>query len=225
MKEYRVSDIILIAGGYHGGWYFDPILEPLRAAGHRVFAPTLPGMEGAAAPGVNFSSHVDAVVDLIDEQCDRDIVLVGQSYGGAVIAAVEGRTRLPVTRMVYLDAVVPSEGDRVWDLVDAAMTDTWVHSTHDGIMVPLPEGFDHYEPRAVPHPLATFLEPIHLAASAGSAPSVYVSAESGPYRAFYDRYLDEPGWECVSLPCGHDVVRDLPEDIARIILAAAAVTV
>jgi pimeloyl-ACP methyl ester carboxylesterase len=217
-----MSDIILIAGGYHGGWYFDPIIPALAAAGHRTFAPTLPGMNGTAAPAINISSHIDFVVDLIDEHCGDDVVLVGQSYGGAVIAGVEGRTRTTVRRMVYLDAVVPTEGDRVWDLVDPAMTDLWVHSTLDGIMVPLPPGFDQYEPRAVAHPLATFLEPIHLAPGAGAASSVYVSAEDGPYRAYYERYLGSPGWECISVPCGHDVVRDLPNDIARIIITAAA---
>lgn len=217
-----MSDIVMIAGGYHGGWYYDPILEPLQAAGHRVFAPTLPGLEGNAAPGVNISSHIDAVVDLIDGQCGDDVILVGHSYAGAVIAAVEGRTRHPLRRLVYLDPVIPTEGDRVWDLVDPAMADGWVHSTLDGIMVPLPPGFDQYEPRAVAHPLATFLEPIHLAPGAGSAPRVLVSAETGPYRGFYDLYLDAPGWECMSLACGHDVVRELPDEIARIILAAAA---
>jgi pimeloyl-ACP methyl ester carboxylesterase len=217
-----VSDIVLIAGGYHGGWYYDPILEQLHAAGHRTFAPTLAGLDGTVVPGVNFTTHVDAVVELIDGSCEGEVILVGQSYGGAVIAAVEGRTERPVSRMVYLDAVIPLEGDRVWDLVDPAVAMDWIHSTPDGFVVPLPAGFDQYEPRAVAHPLATFLEPVHLAPGAGSAPSVLVSAESGPYRAVYERYLGQPGWECVSLPCGHDVVRDLPDDIARIVLAAAA---
>lgn len=216
-----MSDIVLIAGGYHGGWYYDPIIERLHAAGHRTFAPTLAGLSGAVAPGVNFTTHVDEVVKLVDENCEGDVILVGQSYGGAVITAVEGRTDKRVTRMVYLDAVIPLEGDRVWDLVDPAVAMEWIHVTPDGFMVPLPPGFDQYEPRAVAHPLATFLEPIHLAAGAGAAPKVLVSAESGPYRAVYERYLGEPGWECVSLPCGHDVVRDLPDDIGRIILDAA----
>jgi pimeloyl-ACP methyl ester carboxylesterase len=217
-----MSDIVMIAGGYHGGWYYDPIMEPLRAAGHRVFAPTLPGMYGEAVPGVNMTTHIDAVVELIDHQCGDDVVLVGQSYGGAVITGVEGRTKKTVSRLIYLDAVVPTDGDRVWDLVDSAMADIWVHSTLDGITVPLPDWFLEYEPRAVAHPLATFLEPVRLAEKAGSAPRLYVSAESGPHRIFYDRYVDAPGWECVSLACGHDVVRELPDEIASIILGAIA---
>lgn len=217
-----MSDLVLIAGGYHGGWYFDPIVETLLEAGHRTFAPTLPGLDGGPAAGINISTHIDFVVDLIDEQCGDDVILVGQSYGGAVIAGVEGRTRATIRRMVYLDAVVPTEGDRVWDLVDPQMTDIWVHSTLDGITVPLPPGFDQYEPRAVAHPLATFLEPIHLAPRAGAAPSLYVSAEQGPYRSYYERYLGAPGWECVSVPCGHDVVRELPDEIARLVIDAAA---
>lgn len=212
-----MTDIVMVAGGYHGGWYFDPIGDPLRDAGHRVFAPTLPGMHGGYEPGVNFSSHVDAVVDLIDRECDDDVVLVGQSYGGAVIAAVEGRTRATARHLLYLDAVVPTDGDRVWDLVDPAMTDLWVHSTLDGFLVPLPEGFLEYEPRAVPHPIATFLEPVRLVSGAGSAPRTYVSAENGPYRAYFERFSQDPTWTCLSIRCGHDVVREMPREIEEIV--------
>ena len=41
-----MASFILIHGSWHGGWCFDTIKGLLKAAGHEVIAPDLPGMGG-----------------------------------------------------------------------------------------------------------------------------------------------------------------------------------
>jgi hypothetical protein len=39
-----MAEIVLVAGGWHGGWALTPIARELRARGHEVFTPTLTGL-------------------------------------------------------------------------------------------------------------------------------------------------------------------------------------
>lgn len=50
---------VLIPGACHGGWWYEPVAERLRAAGHTVDAVTLPGLapDGPTAPGANLDTH------------------------------------------------------------------------------------------------------------------------------------------------------------------------
>jgi hypothetical protein len=38
---------VLVHGAWHGGWCWGKVAERLRAAGHRVFTPTLTGLATA----------------------------------------------------------------------------------------------------------------------------------------------------------------------------------
>ena len=38
------EDFVLVHGVWHGGWAWQPVASRLRAAGHRVWAPTCPGL-------------------------------------------------------------------------------------------------------------------------------------------------------------------------------------
>ena len=76
---------------------------------------------GGPAPGpirVNLDDEAEAVVslqgELLNEVEDlRDVVLVGHSYGGAVIA--EAALGLDATHLVYLASVVLEEGESFFD--------------------------------------------------------------------------------------------------------------
>ena len=44
-----MATFVLVAGTFHGGWYWDPIITALKTQGHAIYAPTLSGLE----PGKN----------------------------------------------------------------------------------------------------------------------------------------------------------------------------
>ena len=50
---------VLIHGGGHGGWCYDKVTRRLQALGHRVYAPSLPGL-GEHAHVVSPAIDLDA---------------------------------------------------------------------------------------------------------------------------------------------------------------------
>ena len=89
-----MATFVLVHGAWHGGWCWDRVARPLRAAGHEVHAPTLTGLSERAhllSPLVGLETHVEDVVRLIDVLGLTDVVLVGHSYAGQVVTAVADR--------------------------------------------------------------------------------------------------------------------------------------
>ena len=89
-----MTTFVLVHGAWHGGWCWDRVAAPLRAAGHEVHAPTLTGLSERAhllSPLVGLDTHVEDVVRLIDVLGLTDVVLVGHSYAGQIVTAVADR--------------------------------------------------------------------------------------------------------------------------------------
>lgn len=68
---------------FHGGWCWDLVTDPPRAARHRVIAPDLPGQEGKpAVAGATLEAYAQFVADLLDElgaaRNERSSALPGQ---------------------------------------------------------------------------------------------------------------------------------------------------
>ena len=86
-----MADIVMVAGGWHGGWAFTPIARELRARGHEVFTPTLTGLgerSHLAHAAVNLQTHIEDVVNVVLFERLTDIILCGHSYAGMVITGV-----------------------------------------------------------------------------------------------------------------------------------------
>lgn len=106
-----MATFILIHGAWHGGWCWDEIVPRLRAAGHKVLAPDLPGMgkDKTDLGTVNLSKWTMFVSDLV-AQSFEPVVLVGHSRGGIVISEVAQLVPDRIQCLVYLAAfLVPNE--------------------------------------------------------------------------------------------------------------------
>jgi pimeloyl-ACP methyl ester carboxylesterase len=220
-----MTDIVLVPGGFHGGWYFSAILPAIRAAGHRVHAITLSGLgERRHLNGqpVNLDTHIDDVVQLIEHEQLDDIVLLGHSYAGMVIAGVADRLAGRVRTLIHLDALVPADGDSIFSLMPDAAINVFFATTPDGIGVPPPPGLD---PRTAPHPIASFLQPIRLSGAEQAVPRkifVWCRRDShGPFGPIHDRLQTDRSWEVHAVPFGHDIMNEAPETVKDLVLAAA----
>jgi pimeloyl-ACP methyl ester carboxylesterase len=94
----------------------------LRRLGHEVFTPTLTGVGERihlAHPDVDLETHITDVVNVIRYEDLGSIVLVGWSYGGMVVSGVRDRLPEPLTRVIYLDAEVPRDGESAFDVAGA----------------------------------------------------------------------------------------------------------
>jgi pimeloyl-ACP methyl ester carboxylesterase len=106
----------------------------LRAAGHEVFAPTLTGLGERAhlfLPEVGLDTHVEDVVAVLEYEDLTDVILVGHSYAGMVIAGVAQKAAHRLKELVYLDSFLPDHGKSVDDYLPAP------HPSVDGRTEPL----------------------------------------------------------------------------------------
>jgi dienelactone hydrolase len=130
-----VATFVLIHGAGDGGWSWH-LLEPeLRALGHDVVAPDLPAGDDSA----HLSDYVDAVAAAVGDR--RDLVVVGQSFGGITAPLVVDR--LGADALVFVAGMIPVPGQ--------APDDWWTAAGYPGST-----GDDAYETflHDVPRPLA-----------------------------------------------------------------------
>jgi pimeloyl-ACP methyl ester carboxylesterase len=102
---------VLIAGACHSGLTWRPVAEHLRAAGHRVLTPTLPGLADGDDPQRHSLADVaDFIVDLVQRNDLRNVTLVGHSWGGYPLTAAAPRLAARLRKLIYWSAFVPAEG-------------------------------------------------------------------------------------------------------------------
>src|SRR5882757_3615170 len=109
-----MSTFLLVHGAWHSGRCWERVAPLLEAAGHRVSAPSLTGFGDRAhllGPEVGLDTHVDDVVRTILDEDLTDVVLVGHSYAGLVVSSAANRVPDRIGRLVYLDAMVPLDGE------------------------------------------------------------------------------------------------------------------
>jgi pimeloyl-ACP methyl ester carboxylesterase len=117
-----MSTYLLVHGAWHSGRCWERVVPLLRAAGHRVLAPSLTGYGDKAhllGPDVGLDTHVADVVSLIEQEDLTEVVLVGHSYAGLVISSVLNAVPDRIAQLVYLDAMVPHDGETAVDVMPA----------------------------------------------------------------------------------------------------------
>lgn len=238
-REARQAAFVLVHGAWHGGWCYARVAEMLRAQGHRVYSPTLTGLaerSHLAMTGVNCSTHIQDILDVIKWEQLHEVVLCGHSYGGVVIGAVADRIPERIASMVYLDAIIPENGMSAFDLGECEDVVRMIRSTgrYGGLLIPpAPAESFNVNPadRAMvdalctPQPIATFSEALELTGAYMRIPrKTYVRAtgwNSMASQRFHTRIKNDPDWVVADVSCGHDVMIDSPNRLAEILLEAA----
>ncbi|MEV0275619.1 alpha/beta hydrolase [Streptomyces sp. NPDC050610] len=218
---------VLVPGAWHGGWWFQPLARRLREHGHEAYAVTLTGLGERShllGGSVNLDTHIEDVVALLRNEEIDNAVLVGHSYAGMVISGAADRVPGRVAALMYVDAFVPGDGDSCWSLGDEVQRQWYIEgAAADGWSVAPPPFFG---PRTTRHPLASFLQPVRLAAAPDEARRrdyvLLTQDPQNPFIRFYGRVRAQPGWHTHTLPTGHDVMAEAPEDLLEIVLGAAA---
>jgi pimeloyl-ACP methyl ester carboxylesterase len=217
------ATFVLVPGGWKGGWNFRPVTDRLRARGHIVHELTLSGVgerNHVPAGVVNLDTHIEDVVNVLEQEDLRDIVLCGHGYGGMVIAGVADRVRERIARIVYIDAYVPDDGDSCFSLTTPAFRQLFLDGARsDGLAVAPPAGMDR---RATSHPIASFLQAISLSGRQNDVARrdyVYLSGWSGtPFTTVYERLRQDDDWHVHELPTGHNGMAEAPDELAAILL-------
>jgi pimeloyl-ACP methyl ester carboxylesterase len=190
-----MATIVIVHGGFGGGWEWTPVARVLRELGHDVFTPTLTGMgeRSHLGPEVGLSTHVEDVVAVLEFEDLHQVVLCGASYGGMAVTGAADRAAHRIALVVYVDALAPRDGQSGLDLLPEAFG-VQVRAAadergHGWVPVPAailpPEGLIPEENRApyvarlLRQPVATFTEPLRLSGAIDRVPRAFVRCTSG----------------------------------------------
>jgi pimeloyl-ACP methyl ester carboxylesterase len=240
-----MATYVLVHGGWFGGWCWYKVVPLLQAAGHSVYTPTLTGEGEQAAlltPEIGLDTHIQDVVNLIETKDLQQVILVGHSYSGMVITGVADRVPGRIAHLVYLDAVVPRDGQ---SLVDTApFIGTFLrreaNKKGDGWRVNPPRGgtfgitkepdLSLVRSKVTPQSLKTFFQPVHIThkAAVDSIPHTFIECTRRGVIVWLMRrifmrgsVLSEPGWNRRQLASDHIAMILEPQAVADLLLEFA----
>jgi pimeloyl-ACP methyl ester carboxylesterase len=229
---------VLVHGAWHGGWCWRRVADLLEARGHKVYAPTLTGVGDRAHlldAKTDLTIHIADIVNLMKWERLTDIVLCGHSYAGFVVSGVAEQAADTIASIVFLDAFLPKDGERMVDVTSPhsrAIMEPLI-AKGEMIMAPIPAAVFRVNEQdrawvdrlCTPHPLASMAEPIRLTGARDCiAKKTFIRATAYPSPSFdaaLERARSDPSWRHYALPCGHDVMLDMPERLAKILLEVA----
>ncbi len=229
---------VLVHGAWHGGWCWRRVSDILQARGHKVFTPTLTGLGERShllAKGINVSTHVTDVVNVVKWERLEGVVLCGHSYGGLVVSGIAEQIAPAISSIVFLDAFLPDNGDSMLDLTGQAVIDAARAAQQaDALGVPprKAEAFGVNEKDRAwvdsltgLQPLGCFLEKLKLTGARDRIErKSYIRAANYANPGFdkaLARVKNDPAWRTYGVPCGHDVMVDMPDRLAEILLEVA----
>ena len=233
----RTRTYVLVHGAWHGAWAWDAVKPLLESSGARVHAPTLAGLaerQRENGPNVTLDTHIDEIVSLLDRQQLSDVVLVGHSYAGMVVSGVCDRRPERIAHVVYLDAFLPEDGQKLYDLVNPAQAQANRRMTlekGDGYKAFAPsaaiwgltgELMESVNRRMTPHPAMTLEQPARLTRGGPYAVSrrTYIACNKPalpPFEPIKGRVNADPRWNYVAVDAGHEVSLSHPRLLADIL--------
>lgn len=232
--------IVLVHGAWHGAWCWAAVQSALDDRGVVSYAVDLPGHGASAAPLADLHGDADHVGTVLDRLSLTDVVLVGHSYGGAVITdAAAGRSDL--AHLVYLTAFALLAGESVMDPLGALPPETTalqacMQSDDDGNFTIDPSGaiaafYAECDPtvaqaavaRLGAQPMSTFTQPVRAASS--TVPSTYVfCARDAAIHPHHQAYLAQRCGARIDLDTDHSPMLSSVDELATILAGLAAPT-
>jgi pimeloyl-ACP methyl ester carboxylesterase len=229
---------VLVHGAWHGGWCWRQVADRLRAGGHAVFTPTLTGLGERAhllGPGIGLKTHIADIVNVMKWEELSDVVLCGHSYGGVIISGVAEEMAGAIRALVFVDAFVPRNGESVEQITGPAVRDAIRATVERGDLGIAPRPAEAFgvnpadrawvDRLCVPQPISTFTDTIALTgARERIARKTYIRANSYANPGFdraYEALRTDASWRTHEVPCGHDVMVDMPDRLAELLVETA----
>jgi pimeloyl-ACP methyl ester carboxylesterase len=237
-----MATFVLVHGSNGGSWAWHKLTPLLRAAGHGVYTPTLTGLADRShllACGVNLTTHITDVAQLLFYEDLSDVILVGNSYAGMVITGVAAKVPERLKLLVYLDAYIPDPGQSESDLwsPERRAIAAAAEAASPGLAdAPAPALFGVTDPaldawitaRSTPQPVATYTEPVPAGNAASAALGrVFIHCTGNPpstpdgFRPFAVK-ARAMGWAVRELATGHLAMLTAPRELADLLLEVAS---
>ncbi len=237
-----MSSYVLVHGAFEGGWCWRDVASELRAAGHTVYTPSLAGCgerQHLLQRDISLETHRQDLLELFRLYDIEDAILVGHSYGGAVITAVADALNDRIAHLVYLDSAAPENGQSSSGAFTEGTEDKLAEMSggDDWLLPPLPmevlgltapEHQAWVEPKRQSHPMRTLNEPVSCTPDDWTFSVTYVCHTDkeamvklfgvDPLATFVERAKRE-GWRYEEIAAGHDAMITHPSEVSAVLLS------
>jgi pimeloyl-ACP methyl ester carboxylesterase len=184
---------------------------------------------------ITLDTHITDVANVIKWENLDNVVLVGHSYAGFVVSGVAEKVLPQISSIVFLDAFMPENGQRVVDMAPPEMRATSLAAAAKnevGRPIPPAKAFHVNEKdqawvdsKLTLQPTFVSLQPIVLTGARDKvAKKTYIRATSSP-NPIFDSHLEklksDSSWRTYTVASGHDVMVDMPDRLTEILLEVA----
>jgi pimeloyl-ACP methyl ester carboxylesterase len=236
-----MTTFVLVPGLWLGAWAWDEVAASLRAAGHRVYPVTLTGVAEKAhlaTPDVDLERHTQDIVQLIESDDLREVVLVGHSGGGMPVSQAADRIPERIARVVYVESGPLPDGVSQFDTNPPEEQERLRAAIGDSHLLPPPAWDPAADPvnlaglddatlatlreRSTPHPLGAATQPVQRTGGTGvpavlitcTYPLEQVEAMVAQEHPFFAEFR---GGEIKALPTGHWPMLSEPKRLAELL--------
>jgi pimeloyl-ACP methyl ester carboxylesterase len=231
-----MATFVLVHGAWLGGWCWQRVASQLRAQGHTVFSPSLTGLgdrDHLLNDSVDLNTHIADIAGIIRSYDLTDVVLCGHSYGGLVITGVADCLPGSIKAMVYLDALVPEDGQSMFDTIPEALIDRFeAEAAPSGGLSAPPMSAAEFgtneadqawvDDKGCDHPMQSFRQHIVLSGAYKAVTNRHFilapAFEHPSTHGYFAAFKDDPTWQIYTLEGGHHLMIDNPDGVVEILL-------
>ena len=190
--------------------------------------------------GIDLETHVMDVVNLMQFEDLKEVILVGHSMGGMVIAGAADASPDRVRHLVYLDAVTPGDGQSLFDCLPE-YRDSFrqiAKSVGDGWLFKYPADYGTFgvsdendvkwlTQRLTSHPLACYEQGVRFRnPSALALPKTFIYCNGNKKVGVKEYWVCLPdsfpaGWGMYEIKTAHDAMITAPQELAKILVGIA----
>jgi pimeloyl-ACP methyl ester carboxylesterase len=232
----EIDGFVLVHGGFHGAWCWDPVRPKLSLPSVAVDLPGR-GTRPRTEEPVTIDQCVDAVLADADAAGLSKMVLVGHSMGGITITEVANRYPDRVAHLVYVAALVLPPGETVFDLygfdqnpaeadpagVMPLMDESTAHRAFAADLSP--EAFSPAHAQCVPEPFGLFAATVSGYDSGVPATYIRCQRDGAVSVEVTDQMVERlrPG-TVHDIDADHDIMLSQPDVVADLLNSVAAGT-
>lgn len=231
---------VLVHGAGHGAWAWRRVADLLRAAGHRVHAPSLTGLADRShlmSGDITLETHIQDVANIFKWEDIESATLVAHSYGGWVVSGAVERLLGRLAALAYVDAFLPEDGQRGYDLLNPQQKAQFDEARAKGevsragptsaaLRIQRPADAAWVDAHITPQPLGVSMQAVQINGAIESVPlKLYIRTPLFPQPVFdasLARCQASPAWRtAVMSGCGHDPMIDDPVALVALLESLA----
>jgi pimeloyl-ACP methyl ester carboxylesterase len=229
-----MANVVLVHGSFCGGWYWCFVAPKLRKLGHDVYTPTLTGLgdRSHVQCNVDLNTHIKDITNLLFYEDLSKVTLVGHSYAGMVITGVAAKMPERISKLIYLDAYVPLDGQSEVDLwPQDSQSPMFKRPSQEGQLrqppppsvfgINDPEMVDWIAARLTPQPMGTYTQAGPDSNNESrTIPRAFIQCTIGSGVAIMSPFVERAkveGWEMRQITSEHDPMITHPDELTMIL--------